>query len=130
MTKLNASKRPNNANYSLRKRLQNHRIQKQEQILNKNVKADRFASLPGSSNNEKYGLDSSQTKTKKKKIIEYEYYDDYEDYYDDFYVPEKLPRRRQGYGGGGKYYFLGCTSVSATSRILWLILSEFVSKNN
>ena len=101
MTKLNASKRPNNANYSLRKRLQNHRIQKQEQVLNKNVKADRFASLPGSSNNEKYGLDSSQTKTKKKKIIEYEYYDDYEDYYDDFYVPEKLPRRRQGYGGGG-----------------------------
>ena len=65
MTKLNASKRPNNANYSLRKRLQNHRIQKQEQVLNKNVKADRFASLPGSSNNEKYGLDSSQTKTKK-----------------------------------------------------------------
>ena len=47
MTKLNASKRPNNANYSLRKRLQNHRIQKQEQVLNKNVKADRFASLPG-----------------------------------------------------------------------------------
>ena len=107
MTKLAAAKRPNNNNYSLKKRLQNHRFQKQEQVLNKNVKADRYASLPIASQNEKFGLDSSQTKTKKKKIIEYEYYDEYEDYYDDFYVPEKLPRRRQGYGGG-KPNFLLC----------------------
>ena len=67
----------------------------------KNVKSDRFATLPGVTKN--YGgLDSSDSRTKtKKKIIEYEYYDEDYDYYDDFYVPAQ-PRRRQSYGGGGK----------------------------
>ena len=56
----------------------------------KNVKSDRFATLPGVTKN--YGgLDSSDTRTKtKKKIIEYEYYDEDYDYYDDFYVPGVL----------------------------------------
>ena len=89
-------------------RPENHRIhhqQKQEPFrqepMLKNVKSDRFATLPGVTKN--YGgLDSSDTRTKtKKKIIEYEYYDEDYDYYDDFYVPAQ-PRRRQSYGGGGK----------------------------
>ena len=68
----------------------------------KNVKSDRFATLPGVTKN--YGgLDSSDTRTKtKKKIIEYEYYDEDYDYYDDFYVPAQPRRRNSGYGGGGK----------------------------
>ena len=105
MSKLPPAKRPSVSNYSLRKRLQNHRInhqpQYQEPIL-KNIKADRFATLPGVTKNGggSGGLDSSQTKTKKKKIIEYEYYDDDYEYYDDFYIPSQ-PRRRQSYGGGG-----------------------------
>ena len=50
----------------------------------KNVKSDRFATLPGVTKN--YGgLDSSDSRTKtKKKIIEYEYYDEDYDYYDDY----------------------------------------------
>ena len=102
MSKIPAGKRPSVSNYSLRKRLQNHRIhhQYQEPVL-KNIKADRFATLPGvTKNGGGGGLDSSQTKTKKKKIIEYEYYDDDYEYYDDFYIPSQ-PRRRQSYGGGG-----------------------------
>ena len=98
-----------------KKRLQNHRIQldQPERVRNvkadlqlrdpvlRNVKADRFAPLPSgiSGSTSSGNLDSSSTRHKKKKIIEYEYYDDDYDYYDDFYIPDR-PRRRQ-YGGGG-----------------------------
>ena len=89
----------------------------------KNVKSDRFATLPGVTKN--YGgLDSSQTKTKtKKKIIEYEYYDEDYDYYDDFYVPAQ-PRRRQSYGGGGKLNFFYQLHIEPKSQLLIRVLKR------